>query len=52
MTNKYQEEKKILDGYAFLDPKFEPEDINNFEFFVSDVNTIKKALELISEGIL
>jgi hypothetical protein len=43
LTNKYQEEKKILDGYAFLDPKFEPEDINNFEFFL---NEIKKLLKL------
>ena len=43
LSSKYQSEKKILDGYAFLDPKYEPEDSNNFEIFL---NEIKKLLKL------
>ena len=42
LTDKYQMEKKILDGYAFLDPKYEIDDENNFENFL---NEIKKFLK-------
>jgi len=42
LSDKYQLEKKILDGYAFLDPKYNNDDENNFENFLNEIKIMLK----------
>ena len=42
LTDDYQMEKKVLDGYAFLDPKYEKDDENNFENFLNEIKILLK----------
>lgn len=42
LSKKFQNEKKILDGYAFLEPKYSNKEIENFELFLKNIKKIIK----------
>ena len=42
LTDRYQSEKQILDGYAFLDPKYDKNDEINFEIFLNETKNLLK----------